>query len=793
MLIYLNNFFFLIKRVFFIFILFFFINLYCFSKNSYRLNDIVFKGINNNTILVCKKKIFNNIGNVIYKNDFSKIIQILFKTNKFNFINVYNNNNKLYIYLKKKREIWDILVKGNKLFSNIYIFNELKRFGIFKKNEFNFYNFLKFKKFLLNKYKNYGKYFTKIYFNKIKFKNNFITLIVNIKESDFINIKNILYSGFNFIKKEDIYNFLNFNYYFNNLFVEKFKLNNFIMNLINLKLYYINHGYINFNFNKLVVKILNNKNVFIYIKVKEGPRYKISNLIINSDIKKYNFIIDKIKKKYFFINNYYNIKFLEKIIFEIKNFYKNKGYYDVKINILNVIKKNTIDVILKVDSGKIFFIRKIKFLINKDNINLNNILPKDIINLKGNKYQKFFIEKYKKKLYDTGFFENIFVNFKKIGSNKLDVFYNLNINNDKIIKFGVDFKNKNINLNLILSKSHFLRLGDNFLFKINKNYLNSLYYFSLFYPIDYKNKIFYKYKFSYLKNNNKNNLDNLNIIKNTFNIKNSLIYLLNNYFKCILGINYLYNDVFIKNNHFILKYLNNIDKNNLFVLKNNFTLQDFFLFNNLTFNNLNNKYLPLYGTYINFNNKITILKSFNNYYKSTLIFNKYLPLDKNKNWILFFNFYLNYGKSFNNKQYPFYEYFILNKNNILHNYNFLNFKNKEWSSLNKEFILFLGTELIVPNKVFFLKNYYKYFRISLFLDNFYINYNKNVIFKNYSQHRDNLWLNLNKDIFKDVRISCGLSFKLFTPFGPINISYGYPLKKNFKDKFSYFQFSLSNY
>ncbi|MCV2524927.1 MAG: BamA/TamA family outer membrane protein, partial [Candidatus Lightella neohaematopini] len=88
-------------------------------------------------------------------------------------------------------------------------------------------------------------------------------------------------------------------------------------------------------------------------------------------------------------------------------------------------------------------------------------------------------------------------------------------------------------------------------------------------------------------------------------------------------------------------------------------------------------------------------------------------------------------------------------------------------------IALINTELILP----IIKKYIKVARISLFID------------------IGNIWnkSDLLNFIDKNFRLSNGISVKIISPFGPISLSYAYPIKKYNDDKIERLQFNFNKF
>lgn len=775
------------KKIFvYIFYFIFFLN-NCFCYN-YRVNNIYLKIKNSNIknniyyLNLLKKKFNNNIFNF----RINEIKNFLYNNSSFNYINIYKLRNKLFIYLENKPLIYKINFYGNNYLSNKKIFNLLKKFDICKGKYINIYNLLKFKKYLINKYKLYNIYNFNIKFNIININNNKYLLKIFFYEGFFFKIRNL------FIKN------LNINKY-NLLYLFKYKifnLNNFIYNLKKIKFYYINKGYLNFKIKNIYIKFFNDM-LDIYIDFNKGYRYILSDIKINNNFNKYNIYINNIINKYFIKNNFYKKIIIKKIILNIKNIFLSKKFKNLiinkKIKVLNNNFKNKFILFLNIYLKNNFYVNKIIF---KGNINFNKkYLLKNFLQKEKYLYNKNFVKLDLLNLKKNKFFNKIILKKEFLNnSNKLNLIYFIKENNKGIVNFGIGYnKIGSLNYNINLYKKNLFFYRDYIYIKIFKNNFINKNIFSYKYKLN-NNNIFLNYKIFY--NNLLNNNFNNDYLEKNYGFKKNIIFFINNYTKYILGFKYINSNLYnIKSKLNLLKYFDTINKKFYINNKNNnININDFFLINNIIINKFDNNIFPNKGYYIDIYNKVTLPYSDNNFYNLIFNFKKYLYLKKG--FIFYINNYINYINSFFNKNLPLNkklyikEKFFLrgfNLENIKKNNIFINSKNYKCKK-NKKFcfikdyyegnLIFLNNfELIIPNYFFNILNS-KYIRLSLFLDSgiiFDTNINKNIN---------------NKSI---LRLSLGLCLKIITPLGPMNFSYGLPIKYNNFDEINNLQFSLGNF
>lgn len=178
------------------------------------------------------------------------------------------------------------------------------------------------------------------------------------------------------------------------------------------------------------------------------------NLVFNfnlgeiAKIKKINFIGDKVFRdstlrniiiseetkfwKFITRNKFLDSNRINADIFRLNNFYKNRGYFNVKVKSSTAVitDKNQFELIFNIDAGNKYFINKFIFE-NNDNISKNNIelFKNQSDNLIGKKYSKKNLDNFIESLNDFTLKNDfVFINAKYkeaiINENKIDIIIN---------------------------------------------------------------------------------------------------------------------------------------------------------------------------------------------------------------------------------------------------------------------------------------------------------------------------------------------------------------------------------
>ena len=315
----------------------------------------------------------------------------------------------------------NIVINGNKRISDetIILFGEIKKNEIYKDIDLN--NVLK-------------KLYKTDFFETVQIELNNNQLILKVKENPIV--QSVKFEG---LKNKSLIELLNKNIKVkekNSFIISSIKKDETkLINILRLNGYY---------FSKIKTKIINNENntVDLIYEINLGERAfiknikfigdkklkdrKLKNIIVSEESKFWKFIS---KKKYLDPNR---IKLDEKLL---KNYYKNNGYYNIKINSTSasLSEKNNFDLIFNISAGKKIYFNDINLILPDefDKKNFNDVFEK--------------IGKLKDKEYSLNRVEKILNEIDKVALTKQYEFINATYN--EILD------NNKINLNIQISES----------------------------------------------------------------------------------------------------------------------------------------------------------------------------------------------------------------------------------------------------------------------------------------------------------------------------------------------------
>ncbi|WP_169780402.1 outer membrane protein assembly factor BamA [Enterobacteriaceae endosymbiont of Donacia piscatrix] len=807
----------------FIFFFIFNTNIFCYANNLNKknncVNQVIFFGLN-------KAKFKNNkIYSYITRNCLSikeifNLLQIMCLHNIINNINIFQYKNLIFVKILEKPIINNIKIKGNKIINNNFIYFLLNKLHIKKNNKLNNSLLLLFKKNVKLMFLKNFMFLPCIKIKIRKYLNNKVDIKILFKEKNYINLDMIKITGNKIYKTNFLLNYLNINNKFLFFFKKqkKYKVSdiNHILNQLNN--FYINQGYLKFKIQNITQNSSwDKKKNFLIIKIKENQPFYYKKILIKLNTNKF------LKKTIINIINivpneiYKNNKVI-KLKYKIIEFLKENGFLYPEIIIKTIInrKKNTVNILIYIETNKQYYVRKINFLGN--NFTKDFILRNELLQLEGDPFNVKLIKKTKERLLSLGYFNkvNIYLYKNNDLKNTLNVIFEVDEKNEGFLRTGLGIiKGGSLGLNTILQQNNFIGTG----YDVDIDFHKDFYHYYL--------EIFIMKKHAFLKK-----IDSgIKIFSNSINEDDNISFNYINKNKGFLGIFklpinnklFIINKIgFIKNNIsniepqlLLWNYLRNIGYQKYNKLYKYYLLDEFVIHYKFMFKNFNNFNLPSNGIISSVDTYFSIpWYSKNRYYKINFNYLQYFHLFflqkltnnlQNNNYIIFlFKTNFSYGNGFFGGKYPFYKNFYLGGSNSIRGFQSnsigpkgIYYSSKEYNCNNNKTICLSNTpiggnilfninnELIIP--LSFIKNkFIKQIKSSIFLDIGNLidtSWKNNYLFKLYKIPKFNL--------FFQIRSSIGLSFQFHTSFGDMVISFAYPFKKYKMDKIQFIQFNFT--
>jgi len=335
--------------------------------NAKNLTKIIVEG--NERISTGTIKVFADIklGIDIDDNDLNNILKKLYETNFFEDVKVNLSDNTLIINVIELPIVQTINLNGIKkksLEEGIYKILKLKNKSPYRehlvKNDI---------ALIKDSLKTVGYYFVTVKVNIVNNTNNTIDLDYNIDLGEKAKIKKITFSGNKIFKNRELRNiiiseedkfwkFLSNKKYLNKNSVkfDKKLLNNF----------YKNNGYFKAVVSNSSAALTDNKNFILNFNIDAGNKYKFNelNLILPRDFDEENFS-DIIETLMSLKGKIYSISKIERILKQVDKITLSKQYEFIKVEVSeNTIDDNKINLDLIVSESKKFYVEKINIIGN---------------------------------------------------------------------------------------------------------------------------------------------------------------------------------------------------------------------------------------------------------------------------------------------------------------------------------------------------------------------------------------------------------------------------------------------
>ncbi|WP_353273978.1 outer membrane protein assembly factor BamA [Wolbachia endosymbiont (group A) of Ennomos erosarius] len=370
-------------------------------------------------------------GDYVNDDDIDSIIKDLYKTKLFASVNAYVDNEKnLVVKIQENPLINKIILKGNKLFNSKELLN-----NVIQSKSLTIFTETKLQSDLMNlvtTYRNNGKVGVKIECELEKLDSNRVNLIFKIKEGKTSKIKDIRFIGNKNFSENELEQAIKVhsNDIFSKLFRAMFKGGTryspqyLLINTELLDRFYSSKGYIQNNIQP-IVEVNNNNQIELTFLIDEGQQYLFGNNEVNieteiQDLSLKEEILDFITEEN---DKIFNRVKINNTVEKINKYLNEKGYIFAKVNPEYAQRDNVVDVTYKVLPGKKIYINQIT--IDGNDRTLDKVIRSKLSIAEGDAYNISEIQKSRKKLMSSDFFETVKVNSYTVNDNAVNLDLNV--------------------------------------------------------------------------------------------------------------------------------------------------------------------------------------------------------------------------------------------------------------------------------------------------------------------------------------------------------------------------------
>ncbi|CQD05382.1 surface antigen [Wolbachia endosymbiont wPip_Mol of Culex molestus] len=370
-------------------------------------------------------------GNHINDDDVDSVIKDLYKTKLFASINAYIDDKKnLVVKIHENPLINKVILKGNKLFNSKELLN-----NVIQSKSLTIFTETKLQNDLINLatlYRNSGKIGVKIAYELDKLGSNRINLIFKIKEGRTSKIKGLRFIGNKNFSANELEQVIkrHSNDIFSKLFRAIFKSGThyspqyLLINTELLDRFYSSKGYIQNNIQP-IVEVDNNNQIELTFLIDEKQQYLFGNneVDIETEIKDLSLreeILEFIKEEN---NQIFNRVKINNTAEKISKHLNEKGYIFAKVNPEYTQHNNIVDVTYKVLPGKKIYINQIT--IDGNDRTLDKVIRRKLSMAEGDAYNTSEIQKSRRKLIYSDFFETVKINSYIVDDNAVNLDLNV--------------------------------------------------------------------------------------------------------------------------------------------------------------------------------------------------------------------------------------------------------------------------------------------------------------------------------------------------------------------------------
>ncbi|AGJ99157.1 Surface antigen [Wolbachia endosymbiont of Drosophila simulans wNo] len=370
-------------------------------------------------------------GSHINDDDVDSVIKDLYKTKLFASINAYIDDEKnLVVKIHENPLINKVILKGNKLFNSKELLN-----NVIQSKSLTIFTETKLQNDLINLatlYRNSGKIGVKIAYELDKLGSNRINLIFKIKEGRTSKIKGLRFIGNKNFSANELEQVIkrHSNDIFSKLFRAIFKSGThyspqyLLINTELLDRFYSSKGYIQNNIQP-IVEVDNNNQIELTFLIDEKQQYLFGNNEVDieteiQDLSLREEILEFIKEEN---NQIFNRVKINNTAEKISKHLSEKGYIFAKVNPEYTQHNNIVDVTYKVLPGKKIYINQIT--IDGNDRTLDKVIRRKLSMAEGDAYNTSEIQKSRRKLIYSDFFETVKINSYTVDDNAVNLDLNV--------------------------------------------------------------------------------------------------------------------------------------------------------------------------------------------------------------------------------------------------------------------------------------------------------------------------------------------------------------------------------
>ena len=470
------------------FLLIFTFNSY--SQEEIRVSDIKVEGLQR----IDPGLIFSNIpfeiGDEISSINFSKTIDLLFRTGQFKDISVEREDTVIIISVSERPIISEINFFGSETFQPERLLEGLSFMNVGAGLVFDKSDLVKAEQEIAKQYLGHSKYTARVVSEVVSLERNRVNINFYIEEGRISRIKSIDIIGNRTFKKVDLFDLItlkntNWLSWYNK--DDRYSRQELSGNLESIRSFYMDRGFLDFKINSTTVSISKNKkNIYISINISEGDLYTIGTVKVSGKIPeeveyegKEEVNLKDLRGEIFIEEGaVFNRKLVNKSSQKLTSMLGDYGYAFANVNPVPDIDKinNIVNFNFLLEPGKRIYVRRINIAGNVKT--KDKVIRRELRQLESSWFSQADINRSRARLSRTQFFDAINIETPGVAgvSDQVDVNIQVAERNTGSLSVGAGLSSdEGIVGTLTLSQANFMGTGNFISTSVSTGDINNIY------------------------------------------------------------------------------------------------------------------------------------------------------------------------------------------------------------------------------------------------------------------------------------------------------------------------------